>query len=66
MRLTWKHGGHTEGVSHNTVSYLELYRAGSNALVVSDNLIDHASTLLVISSTTERHDWYLFPQVSKP
>lgn len=66
MRLTWKHDSHTEGVSHNTVSYLELYRTASGALIVSDNLIDRASTLFVVSSTTERHDWYQFPLVSKP
>jgi hypothetical protein len=63
--LKLNYGGNSEGVSHNTVSYLGLYRTGTGELVLSDNLADRATTLFVLSSTTERHDWYLYPAATK-
>ena len=66
MRLKWKYEGHTEGTSHNDLSYLEMYRTQHGALIVSDNLVARATTLFFFSHTTERHDWFLYPPAKKP
>jgi hypothetical protein len=66
LRLRWNNSGHNEGTTHVSVSYLDLYRSSDGALVASDNLVDRASVMLVISSTTEHHDWFIFPMVAKP